>query len=433
MNNETLCWVPYKEINFYVPSGHLTYCCKHNFQHTPKIEDVAHGKDFLYNQYLFDLKNNLLEGNKISVCESCWKSEEKKENSWRHAEGVVPEEHKNLQSLNPQNRYYTQVALYFDNTCDMKCVYCGPWLSSQWAAEIKKIKDNNIPTTYSLPTLEINHNKDVYNIRIQRIHEFLEALGKEAGQTQDHINLTILGGEPLLSPEIKDSNFLKYIDSFFKFANKDFGLVFTIHTNGNTPKKVLDRFLNDVKKAKTQYKNFNLKIIVSIDTVEKTSEYIRAGSNWSRISENIDTYYQSPLVDQMGFSPTLSIFSITTMEDIVDYWIALNKTHNTPINMSVGVVYNPFFMNPYNLTKDYVPYVTRALDKIINNKQCFTDIAYKLLTDRLTNIIDSISKKDVLDNNISKELAKFLEYSKQIRNQDVNDYVPDMVKLTHVR
>ena len=63
----TKCFVPYKEINFYVPSGHVTYCCKHDFQHAPKIEDYANGKDFLYNDHLHSIKDNLLKGNKIKI------------------------------------------------------------------------------------------------------------------------------------------------------------------------------------------------------------------------------------------------------------------------------------------------------------------------------------------------------------------------------
>ena len=428
----TWCFVPYKEINFYVPTGFITYCCKHDFQNASKIEDFSHGKEFLYNQYLHDIKKNLLQGNKISTCKSCWRSEDKGESSWRQTEGVIPDNLNNIKSLDPQKQYYTQIALYFDNTCDMKCVYCGPWLSSKWASEISNIKEKNIKTNYSLPDFEVNHNKDVYNLRIQRIHEFLEALGEEAGKSQDHINLTILGGEPLLSPEIKDSKFLKYIDSFFKKANKDFSLIFTIHTNGNTPKKILDKFLKDVEEAKKRYKNFTLKIIVSIDTVGKTSEYIRAGSNWDTIRKNIDTYCSSPVVDQMGFSPTLSIFSITTIQDIVNYWIDLSKRHNLPINMSVGVVYNPFFMNPYHLTKDYVPYIDKALTLVLENKSCFTELSYNLLTSRFKNLIERISKNETLDDEISKVLSTFLDYSKDIRNQDAYEYIPNMVKLNNV-
>ena len=429
----TWCFVPYKEINFYVPTGFITYCCKHDFQNAPKIEDFSHGKDFLYNQYLHDIKKNLLQGNKIPSCNSCWRSEKKGESSWRQTEGVIPDNLNNIKSLNPQNQYYTQIALYFDNTCDMKCVYCGPWLSSKWASEISNIKEKNIKTNYSLPDFEVNHNKDVYNLRIQRIHEFLEALGEEAGKSQDHINLTILGGEPLLSPEIKDSKFLKYIDSFFKKADKDFSLIFTIHTNGNTPKKLLDKFLKDVEEAKKRYKNFTLKIIVSIDTVGKTSEYIRAGSNWDTISKNIDTYCASSVVDQMGFSPTLSIFSITTIQDIVNYWIDLSKRQDLLINMSVGVVYNPFFMNPYHLTKDYVPYIDKALTLVLENKSCFTELSYNLLTSRFKNLIERISKNEILDDEISKVLSTFLDYTKDIRTQDAYEYIPNMVKLNNVR
>lgn len=429
----TWCFVPYKEINFYVPTGFITYCCKHDFQHTPKIEDFAHGKDFLYNSYLHDIKKNLLQGNKISACNSCWRSESKGEDSWRQTEGVIPQEFNNLESLNPEKRYYTQIALYFDNTCDMKCVYCGPWLSSKWESEVKNLKEKNIQPDYEFHDFEVNHKKDIYDLRIQRIHEFLEALGEEAGKTQNYINLTILGGEPLLSPEIKDSKFLKYIDSFFKKANKDFGLIFTIHTNGNTPKKVLDRFLKDVKVAKEKYKNFTLKIIVSMDTVGKSSEYIRTGSKWETVRENIETYCSSTTVDQIGFSPTLSIFSITTIEEIIDYWIDLSKRHTLEINMSVGVVYNPYFMNPYHLTKEYVPYIQNALDKVTNNKDCFTQLSYNLLTSRFNNLIDSISKNENLDKEISQALEKFLNYTSKVRNQNAYDYIPEMIELSHVR
>ena len=424
------CWVPYKEINFYVPTGFVTYCCKHDFNYTPKIEDFKHGKDFLNNEYLNEMKKNLLASKKINVCESCWRSEAKDEQSWRQTEGVIPEKFNNVDTLSSNEQFFTMVALYFDNTCDMKCVYCSPGLSSQWESEINNIKKNKIKTKYtSNDRFEVNHNKDIYALRIQRIHEFLEALGENAGKNQEYINLTILGGEPLLSPEIRDSNFLKYIDSFYKYADKDFSLIFTIHTNGNTPKKVLDRFLRDVKSAKEKYKNFHLKIIVSIDTVGKSSEYIRSGSNWELIKSNIDTYCSTPLVDQIGFSPTLTIFSITTLNDIINYWIELSRQHNLKINMSVGLAYHPFFMNPYFLTKEYVPYIEKALSNIIDNKECFTDISLKLLTDRLNNLMTKLKLNTSVNDEVAKALNDFLDYTKQIRNQDAYEYIPKMVKI----
>lgn len=427
------CWVPYKEINFYVPTGFITYCCKHDFNFTPKIEDFSHGRDFLNNEYVKNIKSNLLNNNKIKICESCWKSEANNEQSWRQTEGVVPDEFNNLETLSSNEQFFTQVALYFDNTCDMKCVYCSPGLSSQWESEINDIKKNKIDTKYiHNHRFEVNHNKDIYKVRIKRIYEFLEELGSRAGKNQSHLNLTILGGEPLLSPEIKNSNFLKYIDSFYKNANKDFSLIFTIHTNGNTPKKVLDRFLKDVETAKKKYKNFTLKIIVSIDTVGKPSEYIRAGSKWDLIESNINTYCSTSFVDQIGFSPTLTIFSITTLKDIFNYWIALSKKYNLKINMSVGVAYNPFFMNPYFLTKDYKHYIDDALEKIEKNKECFTDISLKLWKDRLENLSQQISKNSKLNTETSKVLIDFLDYTKKIRNQDAYEYIPEMIKTNHV-
>lgn len=423
------CWVPYEEINFYVPTGFVTYCCKHKFAYTPKIEDYSHGKDFLNNDYVNNIKTDLLNEKKIEMCSSCWKSEEAGEHSWRQTQGIIPEEYNNIESLTSTTAFYNQVALYFDNTCDMKCVYCSPGLSSKWEAEANLIKQGKVKVNYKIPKFKVYHDKSIYQVRIQRIHEFLEALGSRAGQGQDHVNLTILGGEPLLSPEIKDSNFLKYIDSFYKYADKDFSLIFTIHTNGNTPKKVLDRFLNDVKSAKQKYENFHLKIIISVDTVGKTSEYIRSGSNWDTINSNIHRYYKSEVVDQIGFSPTLSIFSIASLENIVDYWISLSKTYTQKINMSVGLVYNPWFMNPYNLTADFVKYIDLALEKINANTDCFTEISLKLLNDRLNNLTDKIKNNKVLDDELRKALGDFLDYTVTLRNQNVYDFIPELKDL----
>ena len=426
----TWCFVPYKEINFYVPTGHLTYCCKHDFGYAPLIEDVSHGRELLRSPFVTKMKQELLDGNKIKICQSCWNSEEKGDKSWRNTEGEIPPDLNNRESLNAQNIYYSQVALYFDNTCDMKCVYCGPWLSSKWQAEVKFVEDNNIKAPYKFDeNFEVNHDKEIYSKRITRILEFLEALGSEAHKSTNHLNLTILGGEPLLSPEIKDSNFLKYIDSFYKYANKDFSLIFTIHTNGNTPKKILDRFLNDVQTAKEKYKNLILKIIVSVDTVGKASEYIRSSSNWSAVNKNIHTYCQSSVVDQLGFSPTLTVFSITTFNEMLDYWIDLHNLYDLKINMSVGVAYNPFYQSPYNLTKDYDQYIKNILLKIDENKHCFTDISIKLLTERFEDLLVSINKNETLDEEVKKNLGKFIKYTKQIRNQDVYDYIPNMINV----
>ena len=429
MSNSLACWVPYKEINFYVPTGYVTYCCKHHFRYVPKLDDFEHGKDFLNNNHLNDLKKDLLDGQQIDICRTCWKSENNNEQSWRQTEGVIPEKYNNIEALQSSDAYYDQVALYFDNTCDMKCVYCGPGLSSKWEAEQTLVQQGKVQVEYKRPIVEVNRDKEIYNSRIQKIHEFLEELGKNAGKKQDCINLTILGGEPLLSPEIKDSKFLKYIDSFFKYANKDFQLIFTIHSNGNTPKKVLDRFLNDVKLAKENYKNLQLKIIISIDTIGTPSEYIRSGSNWITVDSNINTYYNSDAVNQLGFSPTLTLFSIPTLPEFIDYYINLSKTYDSKINMSVGVAFNPPHMNPYILTKEFSHYIELALDKINNNSDCFTDISLKLWQQRLSNLLDSIKEKSNIDKDTKSDLQKFLDYTIIMRNQNVYDYIPEIRKL----
>jgi organic radical activating enzyme len=73
--------------------------------------------------------------------------------------------------------------IYFNNTCNLKCTYCGPEFSSLWADELKRFDG----TIY-----QINENFDTNK---QKLFDWLTTNINELHQ------LNILGGEPLYQPE----------------------------------------------------------------------------------------------------------------------------------------------------------------------------------------------------------------------------------------
>ena len=87
--------------------------------------------------------------------------------------------------------------------------------------------------------------------------DFLQELGKCT--KSDFLNITILGGEPLLSPQIKDGEFVKYLQAFLSNASKQFNLMLTLHTNANSPKKLLDRFREDSDNISDAIRSFLLR------------------------------------------------------------------------------------------------------------------------------------------------------------------------------
>ncbi len=419
----TKCWVPFKEVNFYVPSGIIAYCCKHVPELCEPIESYAHGKLILDNIYLQSMRKSLFSNDKIAICTECWKSEERGEKSWRQTEGTVPDD--KLNSLSFDKNSYTQVALYFDNTCDSACAYCGPQLSSKWEGELKKAAPLDLP--FKFPYKTVPKDVQTYETRVQRILEFLEALGAQAGLYQKKIHLTFLGGEPLLSPEIKNGSFMKYLEHFYRAtdASRDFQLVLTFHTNAGTPKFLLDRFFTDLAHAKTIYKNLKVKVIFSIDTVGSAHEFIRFGSKWSTVDANIHTYCAQPIIDQIGFSPTLSVFSITTLESLFLYLANIARTYSMQINTCLGTAYFPFYLNPYELTSDFAPYIQKAQQTFAENKIFFTQESQDIIIPTLEMLYTKILQNESKSAQTVESLSTYLDYVAKVRNMKVHDYIPN--------
>ena len=76
--------------------------------------------------------------------------------------------------------------VYFDNTCNLKCLYCGPHFSSLWDAENIK---------FGQPAFNKSKNIDQHK---QQIFEWLKTNGKHL------TNFNILGGEPLYQSELDE-------------------------------------------------------------------------------------------------------------------------------------------------------------------------------------------------------------------------------------
>jgi len=84
--------------------------------------------------------------------------------------------------------------IYFDNTCNLKCLYCGPQFSSLWEAENRKhgsFNDGKLVTTSDWQkSKNIESNK-------QKIFEWLKVHGHNL------TNFNVLGGEPLYQKEFE--------------------------------------------------------------------------------------------------------------------------------------------------------------------------------------------------------------------------------------
>ena len=407
----SLCWIPYKEVHFFAQQGSFSYCCKHPDK-LFLLKDFKTGKDILINNKLRDLKTSLYNGENPSVCNICWLSEKKNNISWRNQEGLVPKKFSNSETLLSENIYVDHVNLYFDNTCDLACVYCNTNFSSRWSNEIK----NNTHLQHLTHIKNESNNQNTSTDAINKIVNFFEALGNLT--LSKFLNITILGGEPLLSPQIKNGEFKKFLLAFYKHAPADFHCILTIHTNANTPKNVLTRFLGDFNNLKKSYPNLILKVVLSVDTVGTPSEFIRYGSSWKNVEENINLYFNT--VEHIQFYPTFSVLNLYSFNDYINFLKKIYNTYQRPINIRSGLVYEPLMLNPYINENKKLNEIIEILD---DAQSIFVKSDYVSIRERLVDIKNNykIDKKSLDD------LKNYFKYINISRHQDYVKYLGDII------
>lgn len=195
--------------------------------------------------------------------------------------------------------------VYFDNTCNLKCVYCGPYFSSLWDAENIRhgdpafIKDSNL-----------EHNK-------QRIFEWLK---------ENSHNLTvfnILGGEPLYQRELDQC-----LELFEQYPAPDLKL--QIFTNLNAR---LDRVINMVEKVRRLIDKNCLRefeITASLDCWGTPQEYARFPLDLTVWERNFE-YLVSQQWINLIISSTITPLTVKTFPDLlskIKHWNTIRPIYH---------------------------------------------------------------------------------------------------------
>ena len=185
----------------------------------------------------------------------------------------------------------TQVSVHFNNKCNMKCVYCGPQLSSAWVKEIEQHDSKE----FANRNINVDTNDRLYPERLEKFWKWME---------ENYSSLKafdILGGEPWIQRETWEC-----VDWMIKHPNMD--LDFEIYSNMQVKPTLFKRHCEKLKELATTVRE--VLITVSLDCWGPQSEYIRYGHDMETFEENMNyLIYQCPeLVTTMNW--TVSALSI---------------------------------------------------------------------------------------------------------------------------
>ena len=367
------CPLPW--IHQFIQADGIKMCCSSS----TKINITP--TEFANSDYIKTVKETITDGDIPPDCQSCVRLENQGYNSTRTL--ALNDWDYDIDTVPNKTEY---LDLRHSNLCNFSCRTCEPAFSSEISRELSEHEELK---TYHGITSDIHIENTL--IRSDLI-TFLP--------TVKRINFT--GGEPLL---IKEN--INIFEELLASGNTDCEILIT--TNGSV---INNKILELVKKFN------NVHWTISIDGVGPTAEYVRNGTIWERLQDNIDQILL--LGHSVAFNTVLSAYSVLDLSNLVKFFKAQKeKFPNQPLEIWCTICNIPNFLNPQVLTNKLKD---RALVEIDQTLMILTDIEKTVHVSSL-GTLNSL-QKNLNDSIINEALStKFIEYTStmdKIRNQNFN-------------
>jgi hypothetical protein len=230
----------------------------------------------------------------------------------------------------------TILEIYFNNTCNMSCLYCGAHFSSKWDEENRRFgeyrsADNIVHFGWDDRQPELDYDR--------MLDQFWSYLHDH--DRYKHIRqYQIAGGEPFYQDELEQS-----IEFWDQHPNPE--LVFNFITNLKVKPKKFQETIDRLGRMVEQGKIKKIQISSSLDCWGPQQEYVRWGLDLNEWTENFEYLLDKTFVQQC-INSAISPLTIKTVPELVERMNAWNsrKPHDHRITYSFMSVMAPNYMDP---------------------------------------------------------------------------------------
>jgi organic radical activating enzyme len=441
----TICQYAWDYTIWMMSRKELRNCCR-AMTHKVKPIDLSKGKDFVKDFIpIIELKKDLLSGVHNDDCKSCWNIENTggksprsgfnnfakfiKSTLWKDM--GLNEIKIRLLNLTEQDREdiininsTRMIEISLGNTCDLKCMYCHPHYSSQWAAE--QIKHGELKYFELEPELPKEDDTEFETI-------WWDWFENHAGHTTRAINF--IGGEPLII-----NKFYKYIDriiNFYDTTDTNQGYIdISIVSNFNTPPKQFEQFLNCVSRL-AKHGKFKVDINVSMEQISTRAEFVRTGTDWKLMNENIERFLNfaydiDPDNIRIIFNAQIALnaLCISDLPEFIKFIIDLQRNHMRPINLRQNQISFPQWLSPYILPTSYTKYIDESIELLETEVIDYDKYSHYGRWDSyihfLRGIKNGIANTDK-NNRTQKEFIENIDKLSSRRNLNFAETFPEMI------
>jgi len=387
MTSKTFCILPW--IHFYAnPDGNVLPCCIGD--HRLPLGNVQKNSiTEIWNSDPYkEMRLNMLAGNRCKECTSCYQSEDAEVNSFRQSVNKDYAEFFNFaDETNSDGSLDTMKLKYLDirwsNICNFKCRSCSSTYSSSWATE-----DNKQGQNKSVFIFAGGNNNDL-------LYEQIKPYISEVKE------IYFAGGEPLLMD--KHYDILKHL---IDINNTDIKIRYNTNLSSLTFKNI------SVIELWKKFSNVHLN--VSLDSWGDRAEYIREGTEWKTIIDNINTVKTNCPHIHLGVSSVISAFNVYTLPEFTDYLL-----DNRLFEASSISFYNLIHPNFYSFdifdTETKTEIIKKLSERNYNNS----------IRSRINNVIRHLESSTSNDE-LRRQFKDQTNHYDSIRNKQFTDIFPEL-------
>lgn len=397
--NGTFCMLPWTHIHM-TPDTTVLPCCIGSFKYKNSIPRGLSIEDSMNSDFMKELRLNMLSGTRTAMCKTCYKAE-KSGSSFRQEANRIYGKYIDHALVNTsadgtlhdfKMRYYD---IRFSNVCNFKCRTCNSGYSSLWEAEdlkhgnrYSKVEKHNVPELVKEIITHVPHMDHAY----------------------------FAGGEPLITEE-----HYMILDEMLRQGRTDIKLSY------NTNLSNLNFKNRDIVKMWKQFDQ-PVEIYASLDHYGKKAEYIRAGTNWQQLEENIRTIKNLDCTFYC-ITSTISVLNYLTLGDFMLYFLENDLWPEGA--WQLNPVWDPQYFSPavlpYHLksqAKDNLVHAVHRCRRVLGNDQ-----AGLSMLDLVENFYH-VAESEYLWDSQQVHLREEIERIDEIRNEKFLDVFPELEELT---
>jgi hypothetical protein len=312
-----MCLAKWTQVTMHLQLGH-THSCHHPRTHKIPLSDLKRNPTALHNtRYKKTIRKEMLEGERPEECVYCWNVEDNSDRFsdrvFKSAESWSAPHYETIKNLNWRedfNPKYVEVA--FSNACNFKCSYCAPQFSSKWMEEIEKY--GGYPTTDQFNDKKYMIEEDKVPILHSEPNPYVEAFWKWWPDLyRDLHTFRITGGEPLMH---KDT--WGVLDYIINEPNPNKDLKLAINSNLGVPDKLIDKFIEKIKRIEDGGKVSEFIIFTSVDTWGEQAEYIRNGLVFNKFWDNVNKVLTECSRVNLTFMSTYNALSVPNYKKLIE-------------------------------------------------------------------------------------------------------------------